>query len=700
MKATYVTYLLLAGVGASLVGLFLHFRDYPLPGNQEGYMPQQPIAFSHKLHAGDLTISCLYCHYSAVKSPHAGIPPGSLCMNCHRLVTNSWEVTKAELDTARQADRPPRRIVSPELQKLYDALGLNDQLQPEAGKKVGSDSLAQGPQPSRLHALRPSATCRCGRGVSGMSRSCPDHGGDPAVGQSIHGLVRPMPQRPQGNRRQKGVSFHGLCNLSLLRKNPMLELEQAPGPTDPNRSSTGELSSGWPASPLPGRWLAGCQRAPVQEACPPLVQPEEVVPGRSVSYASTCGGCNAGCGLLVKTRDGRPIKLEGNPSHPLSLGGMCAAGQASILGLYDRLRLQHPMKNGATATWTSVDAEIKTHLDLIRQQGKAVCFLSSTITSPTTRQAIANFLIGFPNPRHVVYDSLSCSAILDAHFLTHSVRALPHYSINLAEVIVSFAADFLGTWISPVQFAAAYQSGRHLQGPAARLSYHVQFESCLSVTGTKADQRLAVAPGQLGLAMTHLAVRVAQKAGQEWGGGDIPASSVPPRFLDDLAERLWNSRGRCLVLCGSQDLDQQLVCNFLNHLLQNYGSTLDVAEPSYQNQSSDGGLQELLEEIRRGQVGALFVYRSNPLYDLPDNQALTESLRKVPLLVSFACRLDETAAQAQYVCPEPHYLESWNDAEAVAGVVSLYQPVIERLGDTRAPPGKPFLLDGTAPVGL
>ena len=144
------------------------------------------------------------------------------------------------------------------------------------------------------------------------------------------------------------------------------------------------------------------------------------------------------------------------------------------------------------------------------------------------------------------------------------------------------------------------------KGPLPHLSYHVQFESRLSLTGSKADQRLCLAPGEMGLVMTQLAARVAKKAGLDWGGADLGASPVPARFLDDLADRLWNARGRCLVLCGSQDLAQQLVCNFLNHLLQNYGATLDVANPSYQNQSNDGELHELLEEIRQGQVGALF----------------------------------------------------------------------------------------------
>ena len=429
-----------------------------------------------------------------------------------------------------------------------------------------------------------------------------------------------------------------------------------------------------------GTAAAGCQRAPEQFAVPPLAQPEDAVPGRSLHYASTCGGCNAGCGVLVKTRDGRPIKLEGNPNHPLSRGGLCAVGQASILGLYDSKRLLNPTKNGEPISWSSVDSEIRAQLAEVRRQGKRVRFLSGTITSPTTRQAIATFLDNDPNG-HVVYDPVSCSAIREAHLQTHGVRVLPSFRLQQARVIVSFDADVLGAWIAPVLFAADYQAGRYLQGPTASLSYHVQFESRLSLTGSKADKRVCLAPGEMGLVMSHLAARVAQRSGRNWGA-DLAECPVPTRFLDDLTERLWNARGSCLVLCGSEDLGQQLVCNFLNDLLGNYGGTLDVTQPSYQNQSNEQDLQRLLEELRLGEVGALFVYRSNPLYDLPDRQALTERLRGV-LLVSIAPRQDETAALAQYVCPEPHYLESWSDSEAVDGVVSITQPAIQPFGETR-----------------
>ena len=184
-------------------------------------------------------------------------------------------------------------------------------------------------------------------------------------------------------------------------------------------------------------------------------------------------------------RDGRPIKLEGNPQHPVSRGGLCATGQANILGLYDSQRLQHPLNEGKKSSWAGVDREIQAGLANIRGDRGAVRFLSGTITSPTTRAIVQEFLKGFPDAWHIVYDPLSNSALLDAHEQTHGLRVLPRFHFDKAEVIVSFDADFLGTWISPVEYTADYRAGRDLE--AKRVSYHVQFEPRMSVSGSKAD---------------------------------------------------------------------------------------------------------------------------------------------------------------------------------------------------------------------
>jgi molybdopterin-containing oxidoreductase family iron-sulfur binding subunit len=433
-----------------------------------------------------------------------------------------------------------------------------------------------------------------------------------------------------------------------------------------------------------GTALAGCQRAPVQYALSAIATPEGLVPGRSYDYPSTCGGCSSGCGLLVKNRDGRPIKLEGNPEHPMSRGGLCAAGQASLLGLYDQQRLHDPLQGHQPAAWPEIDRAIGLQLDAIRKQKGAVRFLTGPLVSPTTRALLRRFLDTFADGRHVVQDPRSCSAILEAHRRTHGTRLLPHYHLEKAEVIVSFDADFLGTWISPVEFTAAYQAGRRLEGHPPRLSYHVQFESLLSLTGTKADRRRCVAPGELGAAMTYLAARLARKASVPLPNDRPDEPPGTDRFLDHLADSLWQNRQRSLVLCGSQDVDLQVLCNFLNHVCGNYGTTVDIAQPSYQRDDNDSDLEMLLRELHEGKVAALFIYQSNPVHDLPSGESIAEDLKRVPLVVSLAPRLDETARLARLVCPDHHYLETWSDAEPVNGLVSLVQPVINPLGNTRS----------------
>ncbi len=429
--------------------------------------------------------------------------------------------------------------------------------------------------------------------------------------------------------------------------------------------------------------LAGCSRAPVEKAIPFLVQPEEIIPGKAYFYASACDGCSAACGMLVKNRDSRPIKLEGNPEHPVTRGGLCAVGQASLLGLYDSSRYLQPQMHGKQTTWDELDHAMAAQLQTVRANKGAVRFLTGSIASPTTRAQIRAFLKNFSDAHHVVYDPLSSSAILDAHERTHGARVLPRCRFDLAEVIVSFDADFLGTWISPVEFTAGYRAGRNSDATPPRMSFHVQFESRMSVTGSKADHRVRVAPAELGLVMAHLAQRLAREAGVSLAWSALEESSVPAKLLDELAKRLWEARGKSLVVCGEQEVTAQALCNFINHLLGNYGSTLDIEKPSFQRQGSDSALAALLDELRAGKVAALFITGVNPVFDLPSGNEFAAALKRGPLVVSFSERPDETSALAGFVCALPHRLESWDDAEAAAGVVSLAQPAIRPLGNVR-----------------
>lgn len=434
---------------------------------------------------------------------------------------------------------------------------------------------------------------------------------------------------------------------------------------------------------LAGSTFTACNRAPVRTATPLSAQPEGFVPGRTYDYATVCPGCPAGCGVLAKVRDGRPVKLEGNPDHSLSRGALCAVGQASILSLYDSHRLRQPLASSKPSTWEETDRAIGEALAMIRSQKGVVRVLTPTLTSPTLLQQIRSFVGSFDGGRHVVFDPLSASAILDAHEALFGLRALPQMRFEKAPVVVSFDADFLGTWISPAAFTRGYQAGRAEDGHPSESAWHAQLESHMSLTGAKADERIRLAPDELAPALEMLAVRLASRAGARFGGDAAAVPGVPPAAMDALAERLWNARGRSLVLCGLEDQAAQRVCAFINHVLGNYGVTLELERPSLQRQGSGRDMAALLAEIAGGRVAALFVQGINPAADLPlDNSAL-DAFRRIPLLVSLSCRLDETAELARFVCPDADPLESWGDAEPVAGAVSIQQPLMRRLGESR-----------------
>jgi Fe-S-cluster-containing dehydrogenase component len=428
---------------------------------------------------------------------------------------------------------------------------------------------------------------------------------------------------------------------------------------------------------------AGCSKAPVKHALPMLHADETLTPGRALFYASVCGGCEAGCGMLVKTLDGRPIKLEGNPENPVGRGGLCAVGQASVLGLYDSHRLREPQLDGRAVSWDELDQTVMARLDHLRRNGGRVRVLSRTITSPTVRAAVHAFLEGFDDGRHVIYDPLSCSAILDAHQQTHGARILPRYRFEHAQVIVSFDADFLGTWVDPVTFSAGYRGGRQqLDQEHPAMSCHVQFESRMSLTGSNADTRYRVAPQEVGRLLAALAARlVPGDAASAVRAQNVPAALN--RELHELADRLAAARGRSLVVCGTNELEHQLLCNAINHALGNYGKTLDLTRPSLQKQGDERAVEALVHELEQGVVDALIIADANPVFELPYGPRMAQLLDKSPLTVAFTERMDETAAQCKAVCPIPHFLESWGDAEPVAGFVSVQQPAMLKLGNTR-----------------
>jgi len=427
--------------------------------------------------------------------------------------------------------------------------------------------------------------------------------------------------------------------------------------------------------------LSGCSRGPLQKVIPYLSAPAEIVSGRHYWLATTCDGCSAACGVLAKCRDGRPIKLEGNPSHALSQGGLCATGQAEVLGLYDAQRIEAPERAGTPIDWSAADEELRGLLATAVAEGRGIRLLTGTLHGPSTRAALQRFLGEYPTAEVVSYDALSCSAILDAHERTHGKRALPSYRFERAEVIVSFDADFLGTWISPVAFAAAYAKGRRPDTPEGWMSTHVQLEARLSLTGAAADRRLRLDPRQYASVLAALCRTLERRAGAGsrlagWAE-DARADEVAATLVDEL----WNARGRSLVVCGQNSLEAQLLCAYANELLGNYGATLSIARASMQRRGDDAALADLRAELEAGQVGVLVVSGVNPAYDLP--AGFGDAIDKAGHVVVHTAQRDETAAKAEILLPLPHGLEAWGDGEPEEGRYSLQQPAIPALRDSR-----------------
>jgi Fe-S-cluster-containing dehydrogenase component len=428
--------------------------------------------------------------------------------------------------------------------------------------------------------------------------------------------------------------------------------------------------------------LAACSRAPVQKAIPFLDKPEELTPGVASWYATTCGGCSAACSLLVKTRDGRPIKVEGNRASELFGGGTCAVGQATVLSLYDGERLRGPRWRGQPASWDEVDRQVSRALKAAASVGGGIVLLSGTIVSPSTRELIERWLAHHPRSRHVVYDAVSSSALREAARQSFGQAIVPHYRFDRARFVVAIEADFLGTWLSPVEFTRQYAESRRVP-PSASMARHVQFESGLSLTGANADRRVAIRPSEQGAVVLALLHHVARRAGSETVPM-LPALSIDGASVAAAAEELWRNRGRSLVVSGAQDVPLQIAINAINQLLNNVGRTVELDRPSLQKQGDDHVLAALIDDMDVGDVHALIVYGVNPLYDHPDAARFARALEKVALHVSFADRLDETAARAHAVCPDHHFLEAWGDAEPVAFHYSLAQPTVAPLFDTRA----------------
>ncbi|MDB5060727.1 MAG: molybdopterin oxidoreductase, partial [Mucilaginibacter sp.] len=423
--------------------------------------------------------------------------------------------------------------------------------------------------------------------------------------------------------------------------------------------------------------LAACQKVPVHKSIPYLIKPEEITPGVANYYSSTYDGS----AILVKTREGRPIKVEGNPNDILSKGGLSAQAQASVLDLYDNNRIKEPMQDGSEAGWAGVDTFVTSQLAAIAAAGKKIRIITSTVHSPSTQAVIAEFITKYPTAKHINYDAVSYTGIIQANQNSFGKRVLPHYNFDKADVILSFGADFLGTWISGEEFTRQYVQNRNNKSlENKKMSRHIQFESGMSMTGTNADVRIPIKPSEEGIALINLYNAI---SGTTLPGSKKLTNANADKAIILVAKELQAAKGKALVVAGSNDVAIQVLVNAINSLLGSYGTTIDLDNPSRQYAGNDAELVEFVNEAKRGEVGAVFFLDANPAYDYYNAKDIKDALKKISLKVSFSDHADETTALCNIVAPNHHYLESWGDDSAIEGYYTVMQPTINPVYNTR-----------------
>ncbi len=416
--------------------------------------------------------------------------------------------------------------------------------------------------------------------------------------------------------------------------------------------------------------LAACE-GPVYKSIPYVVQPENIVPGVANYYATTIADGYDFASILIKTREGRPIKVENNTDANIG-GGANARVQASVLSLYDSTRLQGPLANGEPIEWDALDAAVKTKLDNLRNSGKQIAVLTQTYASPSTQRLMGKFKASYSNVNHVTYDTISEDAALTAFEQRYGERALPDYDFEKAGLIISFGANFLADWQGG-GYDASYARSRVPKN--GKMSRHVQFEANMTTTGGKADKRVPLTPVLQKVALAQLYAKLNGSS----VAGELPEYAITA--IDSLVQQIKKNPSAAVVVSGIDDVDTQAVVLAINEMLGS--KAFDAEAPKYTRQGNVRAVNTLIADMKAGKVGALIMDGVNPMYSLPNAADFKEGVENVDLTVVFSANWNETTEICQYTAAANHYLESWGDAQIKKGHYSLMQPTIRQLFDTR-----------------
>ena len=416
--------------------------------------------------------------------------------------------------------------------------------------------------------------------------------------------------------------------------------------------------------------LAACE-GPVHKSIPYVLQPEQIIPGVADYYATSVFDGFDFANLLVKTREGRPIKIDNNTIA----GAKFAANariHASILSLYDSMRLKEPKIEGKNSTWSAIDSAIKASIADATAKGGQVILLTNTLASPSTEELIAQFIGKNPNAKHVVYDAVSSSEALDAFETVYGERALVDYDFSKASLIVSVGADFLGDWQGG-GYDSGYAQGRIPKN--GKMSRHFQLESNMTLSGAAADKRFAMSTANQKQALVLIYNIIS---------GSSAAVNLDDKFKVEVtkaAQQLKAAGSKGVLVSGIQDKNAQLLVLAINQVLASEAFTTSGARQI--RKGSNEKVTQLINDMKAGSVHTLIMSGVNPVYTLADSKTFVEALKKVKTSVTFSLKEDETALLATIEAPAPHYLESWGDLSLTKGSYSITQPTIRPLFNTK-----------------
>ena len=413
--------------------------------------------------------------------------------------------------------------------------------------------------------------------------------------------------------------------------------------------------------------LAACE-GPVVKSIPYVVKPDDVIAGVADWYATSMADGYDFANVLVKTREGRPILVMPNKESESDINGRVIA---SILSLYDeKLRVKEPFKGSDAISWADADKEIGIKLNKLKEENKPVVLLTGTMASPSTDKIIKEFIVAYPNVKHVVYDAVSESGAADAMLAMYGKRVLPNYHLDKAKTIVSFGADFLGDFHGG--FEKKYIQGRKPE--TGEMSYHIHFESNMSLTGANADKRVVVKPSDQVFAMLNLYNAI---TGANISSKPTPADAV----VKEAAKALRKAGSKAVVLAGMNDKNAQLVALEINKVLNS--EIIDTNNTLNIRQGNDAEVAQLVSDMNSGKVAGLISYNVDPIYSLSNSSDFSEGLKKVEVSVALSLENNETTNLSNFVLPTPHYLESWGDAQFDEATYGLMQPTIQPLFNTR-----------------